>query len=222
MSFTYEENVIDSLYIEKIWHTVTTDAGVYIAGLDGNWDIIITRSPSGVTVSVNGIGTKAVEVPYMAGVDSVGIALKPGVFLRDYKGKTIVNSQHVIHDADDSYVEIGGHRFNIPDFESAERFICELSGTGVLVIDSIAASRIQPTEAASSGRTLRRHVAETTGLTRNFLTQIDRAQVAGSLLQEGMPISQVAIEAGYSDQAHMTKSLKKILGKTPTQLRPKN
>jgi len=42
---------------------------------------------------------------------------------------------------------------------------------------------------------------------------------AASLLQMGQPALDVAFALGYTDQSHMIKSLKQILGQTPTQLK---
>ena len=218
MSFTYEDKHPDSLYVDKIWHTYTTSDGVFTAGLDGNWDIIIFRMGDKVRVTVNGVGKHAVQVPYVAGVDSVGIALKPGVFLQDFKGKEIVNSQHTLSKGNVSYVEIGGYLFKIPDFESAEIFVDTLIEKGILLISPIVSSLNDRSTSGVSDRSLRRHTMNTTGLSPYFFHQIQRAQRATQLLQQGMPIARVAAETGYTDQAHMTKSVKALMGLTPAQI----
>jgi hypothetical protein len=218
MSYTYEEKRIDSLYVDKIWHTVTTSDGVFTAGLDGNWDIIISRSAKNIHVSVNGVGKHAVEVPYVAGMDTVGIALKPGVFLQDLKGKDIVDSQHTLSKGNTPYVQIGEHLLKIPDFTSAELFIDELIKKGILLLNATVSSLSEGTTEGISDRSLRRHTLSTTGLSPYFFHQIQRAQQATQLLQKGMPIAQVAVEAGYTDQAHMTKAVKALMGLTPAQI----
>lgn len=218
MSYTYEDKYPDSLYIDKIWHTRTTSDGVFTAGLDGNWDIIISKTARNVHVTVNGIGKHAVKVPYTAGIDSVGIALKPGVFLQDLKGKDIVDSQHTLSKGDISYVEISEQLFKIPDFDSAEKFVDELIENGILLINPVVSSLNGGDTKGISDRSLRRHTTHTTGLSPYFFHQIQRAQQATQLLQQGMPIAQAAIEAGYTDQAHMTKAVKALMGLTPAQI----
>jgi AraC-like DNA-binding protein len=42
-----------------------------------------------------------------------------------------------------------------------------------------------------------------------------RVRRARSLLRSGVPISQVAVDAGFSDQAHLTRHFKRIVGLTP-------
>lgn len=222
MSYTYEEKRIDSLYVDKIWHTYTTSEGVFTASLDGNWDIIIFKNAENVHVTVNGIGKHAVKVPYVADIDSVGIALKPGVFLRDFKGKDIVDSQYTLSKGNTSYVEIGKHLFKIPDFESAEIFVDELIKKGILLINSVVSSLDSGGAKGFSDRSLRRHTLSTTGLSPYFFHQIQRAQQATQLLQQGKPIAQVAVETGYADQAHMTKAVKALMGMTPAQIIARN
>lgn len=218
MSYTYEDRRPNSLYVDKIWHTYTTSDGVFTAGLDGNWDIIIFKDAETIRVTVNGVGKHAVEVPYTAGVDSVGIALKPGVFLQDFKGKDIVDSQHTLSRGNVPYVKIGGHLFKVPDFDSAEVFIQELVEKGLLLVNPVVLPYDNKNLPGTSDRSLRRHTMSITGLSPYFFHQIQRAQHATRLLQQGVPIAHAAIEAGYTDQAHMTKAVKMLMGLTPAQI----
>jgi methylphosphotriester-DNA--protein-cysteine methyltransferase len=63
----------------------------------------------------------------------------------------------------------------------------------------------------------RRYVQET-GLTRRMIHQIERARTAMSLLQGGRSILDTVHEAGYYDQPHLTRSLRRFLGQTPAEL----
>jgi AraC-like DNA-binding protein len=47
-----------------------------------------------------------------------------------------------------------------------------------------------------------------------YVTQV-RVRRAKSLLREGLPIAMVAAEAGFYDQAHLTRQFKCIVGVTP-------
>jgi AraC-like DNA-binding protein len=56
---------------------------------------------------------------------------------------------------------------------------------------------------------------ETVGMTPHaYQTQV-RVRQAKSLLQAGLPIALVAAEAGFYDQAHLTRHFKRIVGLTP-------
>ncbi len=54
-----------------------------------------------------------------------------------------------------------------------------------------------------------------TGLSPHAYQILMRVRLAKSLLMKGMPISQVAVEAGFFDQAHLTRHFKRVYGVTP-------
>jgi methylphosphotriester-DNA--protein-cysteine methyltransferase len=57
-----------------------------------------------------------------------------------------------------------------------------------------------------------------TGLTNKTIHQITRARQAYDLLWRGVSILDTVAEAGYADQPHLTKSLKRYFGQTPAQI----
>ena len=69
-----------------------------------------------------------------------------------------------------------------------------------------------------SKRTLQYRFLRATGLTHKTIQQIERARSAVSLLERGTPISGTALQLGYFDQAHLTNSLKRFIGRTPAQI----
>lgn len=73
-------------------------------------------------------------------------------------------------------------------------------------------------EADLSARSLQRRFLRATGLTLGAHRQIERARLATHLLAEGLPILDVALRAGYFDQAHLTRSLRRWIGRTPGQV----
>jgi AraC-like DNA-binding protein len=56
-----------------------------------------------------------------------------------------------------------------------------------------------------------------TGLSPHAYQVLVRVRLAKSLLGQGLPIAQAALEAGFFDQAHLTKHFKRIFGVTPGQ-----
>ena len=48
--------------------------------------------------------------------------------------------------------------------------------------------------------------------------QIERARYATNLLREGVSIVDAVHLAGYFDQAHLTRSLKQLIGLTPAKI----
>ena len=65
---------------------------------------------------------------------------------------------------------------------------------------------------------MQRRFLRATGLSHAAVVQIERAHRAQALLQAGVPILDVVALAGYADQPHLTRSLKRFLGETPAQI----
>jgi methylphosphotriester-DNA--protein-cysteine methyltransferase len=55
-------------------------------------------------------------------------------------------------------------------------------------------------------------------LTLGAIKQIDRAYKATALLDAGATILDVVTQAGYADQAHLTRSLIRFMGQTPGRI----
>ncbi len=114
----------------------------------------------------------------------------------------------------DKHFAIGDDTYKIPTFDNLEVFCRDLAEQGVI---SYAARSLSHQK--QSLRSAQRKHRQTVGLTHKQVEQIKRAEYAASLLLSGMSLSETAVEAGYTDQAHMTRSLKSLLGKTPTQIK---
>ena len=73
-------------------------------------------------------------------------------------------------------------------------------------------------DAGYSERHRQRRVRATTGLTRKQIDQLARAREAFAMLLQGVPASECAARSGFSDQAHLTRSLRTFHGQTPAQV----
>lgn len=58
-----------------------------------------------------------------------------------------------------------------------------------------------------------------TGLSPHAYQVQARVRRAKALLGQGLPVAQVAAEAGFADQAHLTRHFKRLLGVTPARYR---
>ena len=58
------------------------------------------------------------------------------------------------------------------------------------------------------------------GCTPSQLSRWERTACAADLLQKtALPLSQVALRAGYCDQSHMCRELQRVMGRTPRSIR---
>lgn len=69
-------------------------------------------------------------------------------------------------------------------------------------------------------RTLHRRSLAAFGYPPQVLARVLRFRRAVGLLRAGRPPSQVAAEAGYADQAHLSREVRTFAGTTPSALRP--
>ncbi|MBA2682547.1 MAG: helix-turn-helix domain-containing protein, partial [Ktedonobacteraceae bacterium] len=108
-----------------------------------------------------------------------------------------------------------GSSFQIPDYDDVEAFIDKLVREHLLVSDPFVREVLRGHSQEMSLRTVRRRFLFATGLTHKRLAQIERAHQATALLEQGTSLLDVAYQAGYADQAHMTRALKRFIGYTP-------
>ena len=128
----------------------------------------------------------------------------------------------------DSSVDLpgaSGHSFwlhsaacEFPTYDNAETFIAELAKEELLVCDPVVAAALQAQAVDLSLRSVQRRFLYATGLTHGAVCQIERAHHAVALLRRGTSILDTVDQAGYADQPHLTRSLKRLIGQTPGQL----
>jgi methylphosphotriester-DNA--protein-cysteine methyltransferase len=113
---------------------------------------------------------------------------------------------------------LNGARWESPDFETAETFVARLAKAGLIVHDPAVAAALRGEQHALSTRSAQRHFLRATGMTHSTMRQIERARQATNLLRQGFSIADVVHAAGYFDQAHLTRSLRELIGLTPAKI----
>jgi methylphosphotriester-DNA--protein-cysteine methyltransferase len=121
-------------------------------------------------------------------------------------------------DADGKSFYLNGSARQFPTYQNAETFVDKLARDGWLTQEPVIDAVLQGQPQDISPRSIQRRFLYATGLTHNSIRQIARARQAMSLLQRGVPILDAVFEAGYTDQPHMTRSLKHFIGQTPAQI----
>jgi AraC-like DNA-binding protein len=96
--------------------------------------------------------------------------------------------------------------------------VARLIRAGLLVIDPAVRAALRGEPADASLRTVQRRFRRATGVTRSAARQIERARYAALLLTRSDSIADAAHEAGYFDQPHLTRALKRLIGQTPAEL----
>lgn len=106
----------------------------------------------------------------------------------------------------------------MPTFENADTFVDWLVREDAVQLNPLVSNALQDQPSAVAERTLRHHFQRTTGLTQSHIRQIERAREAMSLLQHDVAILDVVDRLAYADQPHLTHSMKRFMGYTPTQV----
>ena len=205
--------------IDTIWTTQNIADGVYLATPDGSWDLIVLIQADGSkSMMITGQATKPMDVPYIKGTSSVVISFAPGAYMPLYAGDRLVDSFEIVPNADPRHFILGNHSFSFPSFETAEQLVEELIAAQLLLADPVVYAATTGTAWAASKRSYQRHFAASTGISEKSFAQIERAKAAVRQLQNGTSPRDVAADTGYTDQPHLARSLKKIMGVKPSDV----
>ena len=220
MSQKHERRSSDSPYIETVWQSIALTDGEYLATPDGSWDLIAVQKANGERiVFLAGQVTRPLRLSYYAGEQSVVISFSPGVYISFLKGAPLTNDYLMLPLTDDGrQFKLAGMLFDFPTYENAERLIDQMSKRDVLQQDAVVDGILKGAPKASSHRSVQRHFKEVTGITKKKLDDIYRAKKAVRLLKDGKRPLDVAVDAGYYDQPHLSKSLKNLMDSTPNNV----
>ncbi len=207
-------------FIARIEQVEYRAAAVDAARPDGTWDLVFREGRDGLMVLQTGQTDRVVPLVGDAGDRYFNIAFRPEVYMPRRPGAGMANHGHVHPLAGALDCLIDGERLALPTFDNAEQFVLALARRGLLEVDRLVHRAAQGGWQGVDDRSLQRHSAHVTGLSPKKLQQILRADAAAVLLRQGLRPADVAAELGFTDQAHLTHSLRRLLGLTPGQLRP--
>lgn len=206
------------LLVDAVWTTQNVSDGVYSATPDGSWDLIVLVMPDGAQhMMITGQATKPMDVPYQKDTSSVVISFARGAYIPSYAGK-LVDSFEILPNADAKHFILCGQTFEFPSYEAAEALVEALVESGLLLADPVVYASSNNNTWASSKRSHQRHFAKHTGISEKYFDQIERAKTAVRQLKNGRAPRDVAADVGYSDQPHLARSLKKIMGVKPSDV----
>lgn len=147
-----------------------------------------------------------------------GIQFSHGTFMPGLDLRQLVGRGLTFPSASNNSFWLAGSAWELPGPDNADVFVDRLVRAGLLVHDPVASAALQGDVEGPSTRSVERRVARATGLTRGAIRQIQRAEQAVGLLSRGVSPLDVVRRAGYADQPHLTRSLKRFVGQTPSQI----
>jgi hypothetical protein len=181
--------------------------------------MVVTRLEGKTFLTIRGPETRATTADCPAYGEWFAIRFRLGTFMTMLRPSCLRDRKTVtLPTASSRSFFLNGSAWEYPDFENAETFVDRLVRAGLISADRSVFDVLQNEPQERSLRTSQRHVLEATGLTHSTIRQIERARHATNLLKQGVPILDAVFRAGYYDQAHLTRSLKRFIGQTPAQI----
>jgi AraC-like DNA-binding protein len=216
--FTFDQRASDSPFVEKLWRTRGEPAESFISVAVTHWELVVTRQRGRTSLTVRGPETRATTAPIPADAEFFGIQFRLGSFMPALPARSLVDGEITLPSATGRSFWLNGSVWQLPDYDDAEVFVNRLVRRGVLVRDPSVEEALGGRTGDLSPRSVQRRVLRATGLTPSAIRQIERARRTVDLLDGGMPIVDAVRRAGYADQAHMTRALKRFVGQTPGQI----
>jgi len=207
----------DSPFVQAVTRWVIGTADRDRAVPDGTWDIVVLKQDGRTNVLLAGQTTHAVPLQFNPGDEILTISFKASAFLTFIPAGELLDRGILLTKTRGGF-QLAVDVFEIPTFDNAEDFVRSLVKKDHICQDEVVEALLADQSPAYSLRSLQRRFLWATGMTHNAYHQIQRARQAAVLLQSGNPASAAAFTAGYADQPHMSRSLKQILGHTPTEI----
>ena len=217
MFLIFEDRLSDSRFVERVWRCQSERAGTFLSMAACHWEMVVTRHRGKAFLTVRGPETKATTADCPAEGEWVGIRFKLGTFMPLLPARNLSDRKDVtLPGITSRSFWLHGSAWEYPDFENAETFVRRLVHDGLIVLDGAVDAVLQGQRQDLSVRSAQRHFLQAT--THSMIRQIERARHATNLLKQGVCILDTVHQAGYYDQAHLTRSLKYLIGQTPAQI----
>ena len=215
----FQDRESDSPLVERVWRCRSERGGKFISIAASTFEMVLSRLPGQNYFTLRGPETKATVIDCPAEGEWLGIRFKPGTFMPRLLPSCLCDHNDVnLPAASSGSFWLDSSAWEYPGFENAETFVHRLQQAGIIARDHAVDAVLRGEPQNLSLRSVQRHFLQATGLSYTALRQIERARYATRLLQQGVAILDVVHLAGYFDQAHLTRSLTRLIGQTPVKI----
>jgi AraC-like DNA-binding protein len=222
VKFVFEDRMADSPFVELIWRTQSEEACTFMSAAVSQWEMVVAHHQGETHITLRGPETEAIPAACPAGTEFFGIQFKLGTFIPHLPLGKLVNGSLDFPAAAFKSFWLHGAPMQIPNYENVEHFVQRLVRDELLVYEPIVDAVLQNQVPELSLRSVQRRFVRATGLTHGTIHQIGRARQAAALLAQGVSILDTVEQAGYADQPHLTRALKRFMGQTPAQILREN
>ena len=208
----------DAPLVDCVWRGRSTGVGMLTSVASSHWHLVVSEVGGQVGVSVHGPETRPVSGPLPLEGAWVGIRFRLGVMLQDVPIPTLVDGGIELPEASHRSFWWKGGSWERPTYENAEGLVARLARENLIGREPLVDDALRAGAGAVSLRTLQRRFQLATGQPRRAVRQIELARRAAVRLREGASPAKVTFELGYYDQPHLTRSMRRYLGRTPAEL----
>jgi hypothetical protein len=182
-------------------------------------ELVVTRLEGLTAVTLRGPVTRALPFVCPANGEWVAIRFRVGTYFPRWPATALLDHTDLnLPVTRDGRFWLEGAAWEIPSFENAEVFLGRLARVGAIALDPTIPVAVEGDRQALSRRSVQRRFLRVTGMTHAQFRQIQRARYAAALLRGGSAILDVVHRAGYFDQPHLTRSMARLIGQTPSTI----
>lgn len=182
------------------------------------WELVFTTQQGKTEVTIRGPETRASTAPIPQDAEFFGIHFRLGTFMPNLPPGQLVDGSRVLPSTSDRSFHLNGGIWEVPAQHNADVFVDRLVRQGLLAHEPLIGAVLQGEASRLSVRSVERHLKRATGLTRGLIRQITRAEQAVELLHRNVSPSETVGICGYSDHAHLARSLRRFVGQTPREV----
>lgn len=216
--FAFERWSSSTPLVETTWSTRSRSEEPFLSVAVCHWEMVVTRQDEAAWLTIRGPETRASAAPVPTDAEFFGVQFSLGTYMPDLDHRRLVDGMRTFPATSRESFWLDGSTWELPRPDNVDVFVERLARAGLLVHDPAVSAAVYDDVVGISRRTLERRVVRATGLTRGTIRQIQRSERAVELLARGVPALEVVRLAGYADQAHLIRSLKRFVGQTPSQV----
>lgn len=216
--FDIDWHAVDGPFVENLWRARSVPQESFISTASSYWEFCVSTVGGKTHVTLRGPSRSATVVSIPRDAEFFGIRFRPGAFLRPHPVAGLVDRDMTLPEGVGRTFRFDNASWEIPTLGNADVFLDRLIRRGLLVRDPVVQSALQGRLPGLSRRSIERRVKGATGLSLGIIRQIERAQAAAALLDQGISILDTVVQTGYADQAHLSRSIKRFIGQTPAQI----
>ncbi|MBU1171563.1 MAG: helix-turn-helix domain-containing protein [Proteobacteria bacterium] len=215
---------------EKIltqWTTCTTAKPV-VVWPDGCRDLIVKIEPEKhPQCFLTGLDKTAYKINAPSGTTFFGIRLVPGSMAfwekdQPLSRENLFNLKCLGNRSSSVLHQVSTHPEQAPELllDCVDTWFTPRKNVTKDFFATLSTPEDHPIIISKSARTFRRHICSETGAPPQFWMNLRRVRRAASdIAFSTLPLVEVALANGFSDQAHMTREIRRWLGQTPSHVR---